>query len=127
MPMEIDINKLAGGAMAERINRELQKVAENILDPNTNAITARTVTVTIKIKPDDAREIGMTDIQVNSSLAPAKGVPAKFVFDYGKDGKAVIAELNTGQDRNQAQMTDSGEVADGTGAPLQNVVNGKFR
>lgn len=125
--MQININTLAGGAMAERINRELQKVADNVLDPNTNATAARTVTVTIKIKPDEAREIGMTDIQVKSSLAPAKGIPAKFYFDYGKDGKGAIAELNTGQDKNQTQFTDSGEIADGTGAMLQNVVNGKFR
>ncbi|MGG1673295.1 hypothetical protein ACIFOE_22190 [Paenibacillus sp. NRS-1783] len=50
--MKVDISNLAGRAMAERINRELKKVAENVMDPNTKAEAVRTVTVTIKIKPN---------------------------------------------------------------------------
>lgn len=123
--MEININSLAGGAMSERINRELGKVAENIMDPNTKADAVRTVTVTIKIKPDEAREIGMTDIQVKSSLAPAKGIPAKFVFDFDRDGKAVMAELKSSADRDQMQFNDDGNIVDGTGtaADSKKVVN----
>lgn len=126
--MQVDINNLAGGAMAERINRELQKVAENVMDPNTKAEAVRTVTVSIKIKPNDARQIGTTDIDVKSSLAPAKGVPTSFVFDFDKEGKAVMKELSLSGDRNQLAVNDQGTVVDGTGeVPLQNVVNGKFR
>lgn len=116
--MQIDINNLAGGAMAERINRELQKVAENVLDPNTKAEAVRTVTVSIKIKPNDARQIGSTDIDVKSSLAPAKGVPTAFVFDYDKEGNAVMKELRTGNDRDQLAMNDHGTVVDGTGESI---------
>lgn len=120
---QIDINNLAGGAMAERINRELTKVAENILDPNTDPKSARTITVTIKIKPDDAREIGMTDIQVKSSLAPAKAIPAKFVFDFDMEGNAVMAELKS-HDRDQMRIDDDGTITDGTGADAsKKVVN----
>ncbi|NQX67955.1 replication terminator protein [Paenibacillus alba] len=119
----IDINTLSGGAVAERINRELQRVAENILDPNTNAAVARTVTVTIKIKPDESRQIGVTDIQIKSGLAPTRGIPAQFIFDYGKDGKAVMAELRSSE-RNQFMVDDDGDVADDRG---KKVVNGNFR
>jgi hypothetical protein len=127
--MNIDINNLAGGAMAERINRELQKVAENVLDPNTKAEAVRTVTVSIKIKPNDARQIGSTDIDVKSSLAPAKGVPTSFVFDFDKEGKAVMKELQIGTDKNQLGFTDSGNVVDGVGESVESrkVVSGKFR
>lgn len=116
--MLININNLAGGAMAERINRELLKVAENVMDPNTKAEAVRTVTISIKIKPNEARQIGITDIDVKSSLAPAKGVPTSFVFDYDKDGKAVMKELNTGNDRDQLAFNDSGKVVDGTGEDI---------
>lgn len=121
--MPIDINSLSGGAVAERINRELLKVAENVLDPNTKPETVRTLTVTIKIKPDESREIGVTDIQVKTGLAPTRGIPAKFVFDYGKDGKAVMAELQSGE-RNQLMVDADGDVADDRG---KKVVNGNFR
>jgi hypothetical protein len=114
--MNVDINNLAGGAMAERINRELKKVAENVMDPNTKADAVRTVTVQIKIKPNEARQIGNTEIEVKSSLAPAKGVPTQFVFDFDRDGKAVMKELNLSSDQNQMAMNDAGEVVDGTGS-----------
>lgn len=113
--MQVDINNLAGGAMAERINRELQKVAENVMDPNTKADAVRTVTISIKIKPNEARQMGVSDIEVKSSLAPAKGVPTAFVFDYDREGKAVLKELKTGNDQNQLAMNDNGAVVDGTG------------
>lgn len=121
--MNIDFNGLSGGAVAERLNRELQKVAENVLDPNTKADAVRTLTLTIKIKPDEAREISVSEISVKSALAPSRGIPAKFVFDYGKDGKAVMAELLSGE-RNQFMMDNDGDVADDRG---RKVVNGNFR
>ncbi|MEK4052680.1 replication terminator protein [Paenibacillus sp. FSL F4-0087] len=121
--MQVDINNLAGGAMAERINRELNKVAENVLDPNTKAEAVRTVTISIKIKPNEARQIGQTDIEVKSSLAPAKGVPTQFVFDFDREGNAVLKELNLSSDKDQMAMNDEGEVVDGTGtSPKSNVV-----
>lgn len=121
--MHVDINNLAGGAMAERINRELQKVAENVMDPNTKAESVRTVTISIKIKPNEARQIGTTDIDVKSSLAPAKGVPTQFIFDYDTEGNAVMKELSLSNDKNQLALNNSGEVVDGTGeAARSNVV-----
>lgn len=118
--MNVDIARLAGGAMAERINRELQKVAENIMDPNTKADAVRTVTISIKIKPNEARQLGAADIEVKSSLVPAKGVPTAFVFDFDKEGKAVMKELSTGNDRDQLAFDETGTVVDGTGESVGN-------
>ncbi|MGF6356138.1 hypothetical protein ABIE27_004053 [Paenibacillus sp. 4624] len=125
--MKVDINNLAGGAMAERINRELAKVAENVMDPNTKAEAVRTVTITLKIKPNEARQMGQTDIEVKSSLAPAKGVPTQFVFDFDKEGKAVMKELNLSNDKNQMAMNDAGDVVDGTGTSPNPKVVGLYK
>lgn len=125
--MQVDINNLAGGAMAERINRELNKVAENVLDPNTKAEAVRTVTISIKIKPNEARQIGQTDIEVKSSLAPAKGVPTQFVFDFDREGNAVLKELNLSNDRDQMALNDAGDVVDGTGTSPNGKVVGMFK
>lgn len=122
----IDINSIGGGALAEKVNIELRKLAENVLDPNTKAEAVRTLTIQIKIKPNETRQIGTSEIIVKSSLVPSKGIPTMFVFDYDREGKAVTKELQN-HDRNQLQVNNDGEVTDGTGAPVSNVVAGKFR
>lgn len=118
--MEINLNELAGGGLSDRINRELQKVAENVLDPNTKADAVRTLTITLKIKPNENRQVGTAEFVVKSALVPPKGLPSMFVFDYDSEGKAVLAELKTGNDPNQTAMNDSGEVVDGTGKKVVN-------
>ena len=32
----IDLNKFAGGALSEKVNTELEKILQNIQDPNTD-------------------------------------------------------------------------------------------
>lgn len=121
----ISIDQLAGGGASERIQRELNKIAENVLDPNTKPDAARTLTITLTIKPNKNRQMGDGEIVVKSTLAPAAGLPSSFVFDFDKDGKAVMKELNMSKDRNQSALADNGSIVDGTGAPLDDkkVVN----
>lgn len=123
--MNIDFNTLSGGALAEKLNIELQKLAANILDPNTEAKATRSVTVKITIKPNEKRQIGESDISVTSAPAPAKAIPTSFIFDWDRDGKAVMKELVTdAQDKDQLAFNNAGETMDGTGSK---VVNGRFR
>lgn len=120
---QISIDTIAGGALAEKLNIELRKLAENVQDPNTKAEVVRTVTVTLKIKPDETRQLGATEINVKSSLAPSRGIPTSFVFDFDHDGKAVMQELKS-RDRNQMMVDNDGDLADDVG---NKVVAGKFR
>jgi len=113
----VDINKIAGGALAEKLQRELQRVAENVLDPNTKAESVRKVTITISIKPNETRQIGSSNIEVKSNLVATKGIPTSFLFDYSKDGKAVVKEMIM-NDPNQTIINNDGEVADSTGKVL---------
>ncbi len=122
--MNISIDQLAGGGVSERIQREFNKIAENVLDPNTKPDATRTLTVNITIKPNKNRQMGDAEVVVKSSLAPAAGLPSSFVFDYDTEGKAVMAELNMSKDRNQMAIADSGAIVDGAGAPAdKKVVN----
>lgn len=117
--MDININDLSGGALAEKVNIELRKLAANVLDPNTEAKATRSVTVKITIKPNEKRQVGESDISVTSSLAPAKGIPTSFIFDFDKDGSAVIKELVTdARDVNQTAFNNAGEVMDGAGLKI---------
>ena len=121
----ISIDQLAGGGASERIQRELNKIAENVLDPNTKADATRTLTIQLTIKPNKQRQVGDAELVVKSSLASAAGLPTSFIFDWDKDGKPVMAEMNTGKDPNQTAISDKGEVVDGIGAPVSDkkVVN----
>lgn len=118
--MRISLDKLAGGAAAEKLNIELAKLAANVMDPNTKAEASRTVTMTITVKPNKQRQVGDVEINVKSSLAPSTGIPTSFMFDFDVDGSAVLAELpSRDSDPNQTQITDSGQMADGLGKPLE--------
>ena len=49
------ILQMARGAIMERIDYEMTKVVDNILDPNTEATAKRKVQLTIEFRPDSNR------------------------------------------------------------------------
>lgn len=51
------IMSMARGAFEERVDYEMDKVIQNILDPNTKATAKRKITLTIELTPDvEARQ-----------------------------------------------------------------------
>lgn len=50
------IMSMARGAFEERVDYEMDKVIQNILDPNTKATAKRKITLTIELTPDDEPE-----------------------------------------------------------------------
>ncbi len=81
----INLEQLANGAFSEQINRELERVTQNIQDPNTDAKATRKVVVTITLKPNEQRNIVTTGVDAKSTLAPSLG--AVTVFSMGRDLK----------------------------------------
>lgn len=114
----IDLSNLADGAVAERFNMELQKVLENIADPNTDAKKARKLTLTLTIKADEQRDIASVAIEAKATLVPAKGVETKFVIDRDGKGRIVGAELKSGV-KNQMMIDNDGDLADDRGNKVQ--------
>lgn len=62
------IMSMARGAFEERVDYEMDKVIQNILDPNTKATAKRKITLTIELTPDDERR---TMQKTNRSRRPA--------------------------------------------------------
>ena len=81
----MNMEEFANGAFTNQINRELEKVTENIQDPNTDATAKRRITVVIEFKPNEARNFVTTGVQAKSTLAPALG--AVTALNMGKDLK----------------------------------------
>lgn len=110
----VDLNSFANGAMAERFNQELQKVLDNIVDPNTDPKKVRKVTMTVSISSNENRELSDVSVQVKSTMAPAKNIEAKIIMDYDNKGKVTGAELKSGI-KGQTYLDPEGDVSDDIG------------
>lgn len=69
----INLETFANGAFTAQVNRAIEEVTKNIQDPNTDAGTARKITVTIAFKPNQERNFIATGVQTKATLAPALG------------------------------------------------------
>ena len=97
----------------------MEAVARNIADPNTEAKTARKITVTITLKPNEQRDFITTSITTKSTLAPTLG--AVTALGIRKDLKS--GEIEVGEIGNQipGQMSIDEVQAQSTAAPVQEV------
>lgn len=88
----VSIDNLNQGAVAELGNAELQKVWENINDPNTLPKAIREVTIKIKIAPNENRDNATVSIQATSKLAPTN--PTLTLVAVGTEkGKGIAREF----------------------------------
>lgn len=85
------IMQMAGGAFLERVDYEMEKVVDNILDPNTKPTKTRKITVTLELTPDDDRSKIDVSVTAKSTLAPTNPVGTTLAFMGGDE--AVLAEM----------------------------------
>lgn len=108
----INLEQLAAGAFAEKLNEALLQVAENILNPNTEAMVKRGITVNIKFAPNKNRQVVNTTINVTTKLAATEAIDTQMIMGVNvRTGKMEIAEYN-GQIRGQVMLTDIAQPAD---------------
>ncbi|HEL1763685.1 TPA: hypothetical protein TXY87_001372 [Streptococcus suis] len=65
----LDLSSIADGGLQEKLNNELARVIENILDPNTDPTVKREVSIKLVLKPNDQRNSVDTIMEVKSKLA----------------------------------------------------------
>lgn len=114
MENRINLSTFAGGAVIERFDKEMVRVLENLLDPNTDPKKSRKLTLTIALKGDDKRDIAEVDIQAKVALAPAKSISSRIVMGRDTTGKIVGSELKSGI-KGQTFIDPDGDVAEDTG------------
>lgn len=101
--MARDLNKLMGGAFAERVEQALLEVAENILDPNYKADAPRKINICMTIKPDEERDMANMELDIKLTLAPKQQVKTRLLFNRDSKGNATCGELNSA-DPNQLEL-----------------------
>ena len=102
--LPITLATLLGGAIIEAVDHEIGNVLSNIQDPNTSSGAARTVTLSLKIKPNKERNIAQVTFQAASKLAPAEALETSILIDKNNAGQAVGFELASEQQCNQGVL-----------------------
>ena len=69
----INLEQFAGGKLSVQLNKALEKITENVQDPNTDAQKVRKINVSISLRPNDERNFVSTTVETKLSLAPELG------------------------------------------------------
>lgn len=83
------LQNIADGAAVELFGHELEKIAANIVDPNTKATAKRKVTLTFEFTPDEDREEVHCHVAAKSTMAAGRGY-GKTVYAGKLDGKVSV-------------------------------------
>lgn len=104
----LNLASLCGGAVQEKVDRALEKVAKNILDPNTEAKKKRSITLKISLEPDeDDREDVKVSSEVSYTLAPETGVQTQFfMYKDLQSGRVTVTEHRKGEIKGQLSFSD---------------------
>jgi hypothetical protein len=94
--IDLPLSSLANGAIQEKLDGELEKVFNNIHDPNTKAEDKRTVTIKLEFAPDENRQTVKVISNISIKLANVRDVSMTVLT--GKDltnGKIEAQELKS--------------------------------
>lgn len=87
------ILQMAKGAFQERVDYEMSKVIDNILDLNTKATAKRKIVLTIEFQPDDERHTIGVAVQAKATLAATNPVATALCITGDGNGEMVVAEM----------------------------------
>ena len=83
------ILEMASGAIKEKVDYEVSRVIENILDPNTKPDAKRKIVITLEMIPDSERTHIAMNASVKSTLCPL--VPTSTAMTISTDGNGELA------------------------------------
>lgn len=82
------ILEMSMGAILERVDYEMGKVIDNILDPNTKPTGKRKITVSLELIPSADRRTITVQTTAKSALVPQ--VPGQVAFDGSEQAQPKI-------------------------------------
>ena len=85
--------QMAKGAIQERVDYEVTRVVDNLLDMNTEAKAKRKVVLTLVMTTDDDRRVVKVEASAKSSLAPVTPIGTSLVITADGNGEMMLAEI----------------------------------
>lgn len=105
------ILEMARGAIMERVDIEMPKIIENIMDPNTKATKPRELTVTLVLTPDDSRQIVALDSTIKAKVQPYNPIRTNLYITDAADGDGYTVLEMTPDTPGQMRMFGQEEEA----------------
>ena len=87
------ILQMVQGAFQERVDYEMQRCVDNILDVNTKATAKRKITLTIELTPDDDRRQIRVNVVAKATLAATNPVATSLCVTTDGNVEMVVAEM----------------------------------
>lgn len=88
------ILEMARGAIMERVDYEMSRIVDNIMDANTKATAKRKLVVTVVLQPDDERANIVADVTAKSTLAATNPVRTSlYVAGDPATGEMSVVEM----------------------------------
>lgn len=119
--INFNLSDINNGAVQAKWEKEIKRVAANILDPNTDVKKKRKLVLTTTFSPNADRRTINVDTEIKATLAPQ--VPASTTIMTGRDintGEIAVNELKSGVP-GQTFIDDDGTVKTDTGTPVEEV------
>lgn len=87
------LDELMDGALTERFNMEMERVLQNVFDPNTEPKSKRNITISITITPNERRDAAEFKVDVKSRLAHPIAVAQTVLLAQSDDGTVTATEV----------------------------------
>lgn len=88
------ILEMCQGAILERANYEMERIIDNVLDPNTKPNAKRKLTITLELIPSSDRKQITVNATAKCTLVPTEPVTTGlFITSQPGTGEMVVAEL----------------------------------
>lgn len=88
------LEHIKGGGVLEMANREIQRIANDIADPNKLATGKRTLVITLEFAPTEDAKYGTLTASVKSTLAKQQDMKSTLFFGWDENTRQGIASEN---------------------------------
>lgn len=107
------LSEMLEGAVQEKFDESLKRVAENVQDPNVPAKAKRSITIKIDFIPDEARDMGIINVDCKESLAGSEPIRARALMGKDRNGAVIVEDVRQKKfnfDEEEDVDTETGEV-----------------
>lgn len=87
------ILSMAQGAIEEKVDYEVSRVIDNIMDLNTRADAKRKIVITLEFSPDAERKHISIAASAKSTLVPTAPASTSVLITTDGNGEMVVAEM----------------------------------
>lgn len=87
------LDELLDGGVTERFNLEMERVMDNVYDPNTDPKAKRQIQIIIDIKPNERRDAAEFKVDVKSKIAAMMPITQTVFLRQDDNGNVVATEI----------------------------------